>query len=245
MQNGWITLHRKIKDHWLWEDKPFSKGQAWVDILLECNHAEIKTMFEGQLIVTKRGQSSNAKKTWAVRWGWSKSATRHFLNVLEKDGMINTQNARVTTLLTVLNYDGYQLAQTSERPQKDLAPTSEGLQKDPNNKSNNLNNAKNVKAIVALLNTATDRNFKDSSKSTTSKITARLNDGFTLEDFKAVIDYKAKQWKDDPKMADYLRPETLFGNKFEGYLQSSKNPVKEKGRISVYKNPGEDQYGAL
>ena len=143
MSNGWITLHRKIEDHWLWDSKPFSKGHAWVDILLECNHSERKGLFDGQLITTKRGQSSNSKKTWAKRWGWTISATRHFLNLLESDTMISTHNARVTTVLTVLNYEVYQLQQTSEESQKDFRKISKESQKDTNNKVNKENNVNN------------------------------------------------------------------------------------------------------
>jgi len=132
-QNGWITLHRKIKDHWLWESKPFSYGQAWIDILLECNHAESKQLIKGQLITTKRGQSSNAKRTWARRFGWGISATRHFLEMLEKDEMISTHNAHVTTVLTVLNYDSYQTKAIPKESQKDSRKISEGFQEDTNN----------------------------------------------------------------------------------------------------------------
>jgi len=60
-------------------------------------------------------------------------------------------------------------------------------------------------------------NVKPSSAPIT-KIKARLNDGYSLDDFKKVIDIKTLKWKSDPKMSDYLRPETLFGNKFESYL---------------------------
>ena len=48
-----------------------------------------------------------------------------------------------------------------------------------------------------------------------------MNDGFTVDDFKAVIDKKAKEWK-GTEMAQYLRPETLFGTKFESYLNAPK-----------------------
>ena len=47
---------------------------------------------------------------------------------------------------------------------------------------------------------------------------ARLNEGYKLEDFILVNQKKCKQWIDDPEMAQYLRPETLYSNKFEGYL---------------------------
>jgi hypothetical protein len=60
-------------------------------------------------------------------------------------------------------------------------------------------------------------------------VRARVRDGFTLEDFKAVIDAKVSQWGDDEKMAEYLRPETLFGTKFEGYLQ---NATKTRGGVT-------------
>jgi len=147
MNNGWITLHRKIEKHWLWDSKPFSRGQAWIDILLECNHSERKGLFDGKLITTKRGQSSNSKKTWAHRWGWSISATRHFITLLENDEMISTHNARVTTVLSVLNYDTYQAQQPSEESQKNLTKISDESHADTNNKVKKAKNLKNDKNL--------------------------------------------------------------------------------------------------
>ena len=60
--------------------------------------------------------------------------------------------------------------------------------------------------------------YRASSKKTKDLIHARLNEGFTVEDFRTVIYRKGKQWMNDPKMCKFLRPETLFSNKFEGYL---------------------------
>lgn len=65
-----------------------------------------------------------------------------------------------------------------------------------------------------------DSNYKYTTKKTQDCIKARLNDGFTVEDFKTVIDKKAKEWQ-GTTMERYLRPETLFGNKFEGYLNQN------------------------
>ena len=79
--------------------------------------------------------------------------------------------------------------------------------------------------IVEYLNAKTGRNFKPGIAKTRTAISARLNEGFTLEDFYSVIDKKAKEWGNDPKMQQYLRPETLFGTKFESYLNA--NPVVE------------------
>lgn len=74
------------------------------------------------------------------------------------------------------------------------------------------------KEIIDYLNEVCGASYRASSKATQRLIKARLNDGFTVDDFKTVIYKKAKQWKDNPKMCAYLRPQTLFGTKFEGYL---------------------------
>ena len=72
--------------------------------------------------------------------------------------------------------------------------------------------------IVDYLNKKTGKSFKANSSKTRKLIDARFNEGYTIEDFRKVIDIKVAQWKDDKKMDGYLRPETLFSNKFEGYL---------------------------
>lgn len=75
-----------------------------------------------------------------------------------------------------------------------------------------------VKEIVNYLNTRASSNYKHTTDKTKNLIKARSNEGFTLDDFKTVIDKKTLQWLNDPEMSKYLRPETLFGSKFEGYL---------------------------
>lgn len=88
--------------------------------------------------------------------------------------------------------------------------------------SNNKNN-QNYKYIIDYLNKKTSKNFKSTSKKTKTLINARINEGFSVEDFKTVINNKTTEWLNDKKMEKYLRPETLFGNKFESYLnQNSK-----------------------
>ena len=72
--------------------------------------------------------------------------------------------------------------------------------------------------IINYLNDVANKNFRSTTKKTQQLIKARWNEGFRLEDFKKVIDNKVKDWKQDPHMNKYLRPETLFGTKFESYL---------------------------
>lgn len=83
------------------------------------------------------------------------------------------------------------------------------------------------KEIVDYLNQKTNKNFKYTSKSTQRLINARFKEKFTVDDFKTVIDTKTSQWLKDKKMSAYLRPDTLFGTKFESYLNEQVN-VKQQ-----------------
>lgn len=74
------------------------------------------------------------------------------------------------------------------------------------------------KEIVDYLNTVCGTEYRASSKETQRLISARLHEGFTVEDFKSVIRTKHAEWANDAKMRKFLRPETLFGTKFESYL---------------------------
>lgn len=82
----------------------------------------------------------------------------------------------------------------------------------------------NVKEIIDYLNLKTGKKFNIKTASTSRHIIARLNEGYTTDDFKTVIDRKTAQWKGDCQMARFLRPETLFGNKFDGYLNEIDAP---------------------
>ena len=81
--------------------------------------------------------------------------------------------------------------------------------------------------IVEYLNKKANKNYKHNSDKTRRLIDARLNEGFTLEDFKKVIDNKCRSWLNDERMNQYLRPETLFGTKFESYLNETPVSVKD------------------
>lgn len=83
--------------------------------------------------------------------------------------------------------------------------------------------------IIDYLNEKCGTAYRSKSKKTQDCIKARLNEGFTVDDFKKVIDNKAAEWLHDEKMCKFLRPETLFGNKFEGYL----NQKTVKGKIEI------------
>lgn len=82
--------------------------------------------------------------------------------------------------------------------------------------------------IISYLNEKTGSMYKTTTKKTQSCVKARLAEGFTVDDFKTVIDKKCAEWINNEQMAKYLRPETLFGTKFEGYLNA-----KQTGRSGI------------
>ena len=87
--------------------------------------------------------------------------------------------------------------------------------------------------IVGYLNEATGSSYRPSSKQTMRHINARLKEGYTVDDFKAVIDCKANEWMGGD-MAKYLRPETLFSPKFEGYLNQARAEDSKRSRYAKY-----------
>lgn len=86
---------------------------------------------------------------------------------------------------------------------------------------------KKEKEIVDYLNQKTGKAFRASSEKTRTLIRARIREGYSEADFKKVIDNKCNDWLSDPERAQYLRPETLFGTKFESYL--NQKPVIRTG----------------
>jgi uncharacterized phage protein (TIGR02220 family) len=99
-----------------------------------------------------------------------------------------------------------------------------------------------VSSILDYLNKATGRNYKATSKATQKHINARFAEGYTEDDFKKVIDNKVAEWLHDPKMQTYLRPDTLFGTKFDSYLNQQVvesrpsieiNPKQREGMVDV------------
>jgi len=84
------------------------------------------------------------------------------------------------------------------------------------------------KEIISYLNEKSGKKFHPTADETKKVITARWNQGYRLEDFQKVIDIKCKKWLTDPKYIDYLRPQTLFGTKFESYLNETQPKQAEE-----------------
>jgi hypothetical protein len=122
--DGWIKLYRQLVNNDLWLSEPFSRGQAWVDLLLIANHTSGVIRRRGIKITVKRGQVGYSQDTLANRWGWSKNKVRRFLCTLytEKQITLETElkNISISTLITITNYETYQgngtVNDTEEKP---------------------------------------------------------------------------------------------------------------------------------
>ena len=179
-------------------------------------------------------------------------------SVTNDDGMV--QLATTMLLEQASRYDKYreQLRINAQKSGRDGEPSAAKVSKVqqsaakvskvqqstppiPNPIPNPVNNI--CSKAVDLLNNLSGSSFRANTKSTQRLISARLNDGYSLEDMEAVIRHQCGLWGKDEKMRKYLRPETLFGNKFEAYLSDARRsePQQEPGYILA---PLEDPWDA-
>lgn len=129
-----------------------------------------------------------------------------------------------------------------ENPNTDSPNTGNPPQLNTNQSNTDESITDSIKDIVAYLNLKLGTAYKASSQATQKHIRARLAEGFKTEDFRTVIDKKCAEWMNDPKMEKYLRPETLFGTKFEGYL-NSKTRRNPSGQNSGNSSEAPRKYG--
>ena len=105
---GWIKLHRQLTDNPLWLSEPFTRGQAWVDLIILANHKDGILRVRGNKVNVKRGQVGWSELSLCERWKWSRGKVRRFVKELEKTGNIVQQKNKITSIITVVKYDDYQ-----------------------------------------------------------------------------------------------------------------------------------------
>ena len=140
------------------------------------------------------------------------------------------------------DYDIFEIPQT-EKPYAENPNTDKPNTEIPQQSNTNLLNKKELKnkekkdiyspkitEILSYMNDKLQTKYKENTKTTRGHIKARLDDGFTVDDFKTVIDKKTEAWR-GTEMAKYLRPETLFGTKFESYLNEQVVKTNKKAKI--------------
>lgn len=231
---GWISLYRKIQNSFVWTNSDQLK--LWLLILMKANHSENKFLFNGEELSVSKGQMVTGVNVLASDFNEGvKPVNRvagrtlwRWLKKFEKEQMLSIKSTSKYSVITVLNWDEYQqndnhLSSSGQSSVKHLST---------NNNDNNENNKTKVDygALIKYLNEKTGRAFHN-TEANKKLIKARLNDGFTKQDFKLVIDYKAMDWKDNQDMQKYLRPNTLFApSHFDDYLNEAKEYLNHANR---------------
>ncbi len=120
---GWLPLHRSILLSWLWEDKPFAFGQAWMDLVLFARYQEGSITINNQLIMLGVGQQLRGQTTLCEAWGWTRGRVRHFIKMLCDLNMITTTSVGKYTVIGICNFeDSFLQVQKNFREYSNLQP---------------------------------------------------------------------------------------------------------------------------
>lgn len=127
---GWVKIHRDLLDNELWSDKPFTKGQAWIDLLLLANHRDKNALLGNCTELVERGSLITSELKLMERWGWGRKKVKLFLNFLESQKMIERNANNKRTAITIVNYGFYQDCDLPKEQQKDSKRTAKEQRRD-------------------------------------------------------------------------------------------------------------------
>lgn len=135
---GWIRIDRSIRDSWIWKGESFSKGQAWVDLLLRAAYEDKTFYWNENLVQLKRGQIITSISKLSKDWGWGWRRTVRFLDMLKSDGMITIDSTARGTTLTLVNWDKFQvLGRTDDRANSRTDSRTDDRTDDRHTRNNN------------------------------------------------------------------------------------------------------------
>ncbi|WP_432371446.1 conserved phage C-terminal domain-containing protein [Staphylococcus chromogenes] len=212
--------------YWLNTSKHYHDGKKWI----YNSYPEWQKQFPfWSLITIKRTIYSLEKQKLLIAGNYNKAKfdkTKWYtIDYQTLEGMIRPSYQNDTTSVSKRDDGTYQNDPTNTIDYTET--TTEITSKDILSPSST---AYPYRDVIDYLNQQTGKHYKSTTKKNQTVIRARSDEGFTLNDFKQVIDNKVSEWK-GTDMEKYLRPETLFGTKFEGYLnQQQSNAVDEDWR---------------
>ena len=233
-QKGWVAIYRQVQDHWIWEDKPFSKQAAWIDMLLLANHDDNKFMLGNEVVEVKCGSFITSEVKLMERWGWGKAKTRAFLDLLQSDEMIVKKADRKKTTITIVNYRDYAVLETTSRPIADRRQTDSRPIADTNNNDNNDNNENKYIYIKDIYNEicVSFPRLTVLSDRRKQAINARLKT-YTVEQFKELFtkaeasDFlKGKNNRDWQASFDWLMKDANMAKVLDGNYDNKQKAVK-------------------
>ncbi len=145
-KGGYIALYRKIRENFLWkENRPKTKAEAWIDLCMEARFKQEPGVVVIGMTTLKcqYGECLRSMESWAIRWDWSKSKVKRFFNLLQDCSMIVFKSERVTTRISICNYEVYDIKQNNNEPQSNRNRTAIEPQSNTTNKENKDKNENN------------------------------------------------------------------------------------------------------
>ena len=216
---GWIKLHRQLLNNHIFQNEKLLK--IWIWCLIKATHKERMQIVGRQKVRLEEGQFVTGRNAAAAELGMAPSTAWDYLKLLESEECITIKSNNKFSVVSIVNWDFYQDEDEKSDSKDDSKKTTNGQQMDTNKNVKNVKNEEDnipYAEIVDYLNLKTGKKYRHTTKKTQSLIRSRMSEGFTIEDFKKVIDVKVADWE-GTEMEKYLRPSTLFnGEKFEGYL---------------------------
>ena len=212
MSQGYIKLHRKLQECWIWDsDEPFDRRSAWIDILISANHSDNKMLFDGNLILIKRGQFITSIRKLSTKWKWSSTKVTAFLDTLEKDQMIKRESDTKKTLISVINYGLYQDNTSEKKTPKKQTEDTEVTQKNTNkNEEECTKNDKETIYANCFEEVWSHYPRKEDKGLAYKCYLARIHDGYSEEELlHATIGYE-KECKDSNREKKYIKKGATF-----------------------------------
>ena len=123
-KTNFFTINRRMLQHPLWLSEKFTRGQAWIDMIGLANHSPGWIRANGKRIDLQRGDLGWSKEHLAQRWRWTRKKVQRFFSELEADGMISVIKTQPTTVVSLCNYEHFQLNGSQSDPVNDSADDS-------------------------------------------------------------------------------------------------------------------------
>jgi len=198
-------------------DKLGISGYAYFFILIELLAKKCENEFKNPITIHQQ----SLRNVWRKQ---SKSCKKVVTKLQESGLFVATfkENFIEFDIPNLSKYLGkYQNKNPSNTPNK--KKVKESKVKESKLKENKNIYADKIAEVIKHLNTVNDSKFECKSKSSVKSVTSVLKQGYSINDCKLVVNWKFKEWSNSEKMRKFLRPDTLFGSKFDIYLAEARS----------------------
>lgn len=225
---GYVKLYRQMES-WEWYTDTNTKT-LFIHCLLRANHKP--GLWRGVTIET--GSFITSFRKLSSETGLSQREVRTSLNRLKSTHELTHETTSEFSVIKVLKWADYQgnddegdtsndtpsdKQTTSQRQANDKRSTTNKNEKNEKNDKNTNSLKDIVEKVIQYLNIQTNHNYRP-TEANTRHLIARINERYTMKQVMTVIRYKTIEWEQNEKMKQFLRPATLFGTKFDTYLNS-------------------------